>query len=540
MAMVVQHNMSAMNANRNLGVTTGMQAKSSEKLSSGYKINRAADDAAGLSISEKMRSQIRGLNKASDNAQDGISLIQTAEGALNESHSILQRMRELSVQAANGTETDDDREAVQNEISQLQEELTRISETTEFNTMKLLDGSQSGSTSSTGSGPKFGIVDTGISGGGAIITSNVAGVSVSITAAATNKAGQESAIWDKTGKTLTLNLAAGKVYTQDEIDELVANAKQEDSTAENTPADIKITLKNGVMTATDGEASDATAAGVKASSAAVTATGAFVGANKVSFTANKYGTEFNGTKFNIKFGAETGKENVSVTKGITYDAANAVTAGEYDINLAAGKEYTAEDIEDILKSAGFDFDVTLSGATPDEPNTVFATGSATTFTGITMANGAGVGSTEAMWNQDGYDSVASGAGITLQIGANEGQTMSFSIDNMSARALGVDGNKVDLSTQAGAQKATDTIDAAIKKVSAQRGKMGAIQNRLEHTISNLDTAAENTQTAESRIRDTDMAEEMVEYSKNNILAQAGQSMLAQANQSTQGVLSLLQ
>ena len=540
MAMVVQHNMSAMNANRNLGVTTGMQAKSSEKLSSGYKINRAADDAAGLSISEKMRSQIRGLNKASDNAQDGISLIQTAEGALNESHSILQRMRELSVQAANGTETDDDREAVQNEISQLQEELTRISETTEFNTMKLLDGSQSGSTSSTGSGPKFGIVDTGISGGGAIITSNVAGVSVSISAATTNKAGQESAIWDKTGKTLTLNLAAGKVYTQDEIDELVANAKQEDSTAENTPADIKITLKNGVMTATDSEASDATAAGVKASSAAVTATGTFVGANKVSFTANKYGTEFNGTKFNIKFGAETGKENVSVTKGITYDAANAVTAGEYDINLAAGKEYTAEDIEDILKSAGFDFDVTLSGATPDEPNTVFATGSATTFTAITMANGAGVGSTEAMWSQDGYDSVASGAGITLQIGANEGQTMSFSIDNMSARALGVDGNKVDLSTQAGVQKATDTIDAAIKKVSAQRGKMGAIQNRLEHTISNLDTAAENTQTAESRIRDTDMAEEMVEYSKNNILAQAGQSMLAQANQSTQGVLSLLQ
>ena len=543
MAMVVQHNMSAMNANRNLGVTTGMQAKSSEKLSSGYKINRAADDAAGLSISEKMRSQIRGLNKASDNAQDGISLIQTAEGALNESHSILQRMRELSVQAANGTETDDDREAVQNEISQLQEELTRISETTEFNTMKLLDGSQSGSTSSTGSGPKFGVVDSQISGGGAIITSNVAGVSVAVSAATTNKAGQESAIWDDAGTTLTLNLAAGKVYTQDEIDELVANAKQEDSSATNTPADIKITLKNGVMTATDGEASDATVAGVKASSTAITATGTFVGANKVSFTANKYGTEFNGTKFNIKFGAETGKENVSVVTGktgIKYDAANAVTSGEYDINLAAGKEYTAEDIEDILKSAGFDFDVTLSGATPDEPNTVFATGSATVFTGITMANGAGVGSTEAMWSQDGYDSVASGAGITLQIGANEGQTMSFSIDNMSARALGVDGNKVDLSTQAGAQKATDTIDAAIKKVSAQRGKMGAIQNRLEHTISNLDTAAENTQTAESRIRDTDMAEEMVEYSKNNILAQAGQSMLAQANQSTQGVLSLLQ
>ena len=148
--MVVQHNLSAMNANRMLNVTTSAQSKSTEKLSSGYKINRAADDAAGLSISEKMRSQIRGLNKASSNAQDGISLIQTAEGALNESHSILQRMRELAVQAANGTETNDDREAVNNEISQLQEELTRISETTEFNTLKLLDGSQSGSKASTG------------------------------------------------------------------------------------------------------------------------------------------------------------------------------------------------------------------------------------------------------------------------------------------------------------------------------------------------------------------------------------------------------
>ena len=247
MAMVVQHNMSAMNANRNLGVTTGMQAKSSEKLSSGYKINRAADDAAGLSISEKMRSQIRGLNKASDNAQDGISLIQTAEGALNESHSILQRMRELSVQAANGTETDDDREAVQNEVSQLQEELTRISETTEFNTMKLLDGSQSGSTSSTGSGPKFGVVDATLDG--ALVTSNVKGIKVATAAATTTKAGQETAIWAADGKTLTLNLSKNKVYTQDEIDDLIANAKQEDSSATGAPAEVKVSLKNGIFNA---------------------------------------------------------------------------------------------------------------------------------------------------------------------------------------------------------------------------------------------------------------------------------------------------
>jgi len=538
--MVVQHNMSAMNANRNLGVTTGMQAKSSEKLSSGYKINRAADDAAGLSISEKMRSQIRGLNKASDNAQDGISLIQTAEGALNESHSILQRMRELSVQAANGTETDDDREAVQNEVSQLQEELTRISETTEFNTMKLLDGSQSGSTSSTGSGPKFGVVDATLDG--ALVTSNVKGIKVATAAATTTKAGQETAIWAADGKTLTLNLSKNKVYTQDEIDELIANAKQEDSSATGAPAEVKVSLKNGIFNAdADTTTGTATAGGVKAVSDDGTVTG-FVGADTISFTANKYGAEFNDTVFKFAFDKAAGKEEVETNTAIEIDGTNGVTAGEYTIHLAAGK-YTAEDLEDILKTAGFDFDVKLSGNTPDEPNTLFATSGASSVSDITMGNataGAGLGSTDAMWGQAGYDSVSSGAGITLQIGANEGQTMSFSIDDMSARALGVDGNKVDLSTQSGAQKATDTIDAAIKKVSAQRGKMGAIQNRLEHTISNLDTAAENTQTAESRIRDTDMAEEMVEYSKNNILAQAGQSMLAQANQSTQGVLSLLQ
>ena len=537
--MVVQHNLSAMNANRMLNVTTSAQSKSTEKLSSGYKINRAADDAAGLSISEKMRSQIRGLNKASSNAQDGISLIQTAEGALNESHSILQRMRELAVQAANGTETNDDREAVNNEISQLQEELTRISETTEFNTLKLLDGSQSGSKASSGSGPKFGVVDATLDG--ALVTSNIAGIKVATAATAATKSGQETAIWDATGKTLTLNLSLNKVYSQSEIDELIANAKQEDSTATGTPADVKVTLKNGVFNADAATtAGTATAAGIKSVSDEGTATN-FVGANTVVFTSNKYGAEFNDTVFHFAFDAETGKESMETNTAITYSAVNAVTAGEYTIHLAAGKEYTAEDLEDILAKGGFDFDVTLSGATPDEPNTLWVT-SAGAVSDVTMGDtaGAGLGSANTLWGQVGYESSSANGGITLQIGANEGQTMTFSMDDMSARALGVDGNKVDLSTQEGAQKATTTIDDAIKKVSTQRGQLGAVQNRLEHTISNLDTAAENTQNAESRIRDTDMASEMVNYSKNNILAQAGQSMLAQANQSNQGVLSLLQ
>ena len=275
--MVVQHNLQAANTNRQLGITTSAQAKSTEKLSSGYKINRAADDAAGLSISEKMRSQIRGLNKASSNAQDGVSLVQTAEGALNETHSILQRMNELATQAANGTNTSVDRSAIRAELDQLTSEITRIQSTTQFNTMNLLDG-------------------------------------------------------------------------------------------------------------------------------------------------------------------------------------------------------------------------TFSGAT----------------------------------NQ-----------MKLQVGALSGQSIDFSIANMCATKIGLK-TTLSVSTFTKAGSYMRSVQDAIEVVSKQRSAMGAIQNRLEHTIANLDTTSENTQSAESRIRDTDMASEMVTYSKNNILAQAGQSMLAQANQSTQGVLSLLQ
>ena len=275
--MVVQHNLQAANTNRQLGITTSAQAKSTEKLSSGYKINRAADDAAGLSISEKMRSQIRGLNKASSNAQDGVSLVQTAEGALNETHSILQRMNELATQAANGTNTSVDRSAIRAELDQLTSEINRIQSTTQFNTMNLLDGTFSGET-----------------------------------------------------------------------------------------------------------------------------------------------------------------------------------------------------------------------------------------------------------NQ-----------MKLQVGALSGQSIDFSIANMCATKIGLK-TTLSVSTFTKAGSYMKSVQDAIEVVSKQRSAMGAIQNRLEHTIANLDTTSENTQSAESRIRDTDMASEMVTYSKNNILAQAGQSMLAQANQSTQGVLSLLQ
>ncbi len=537
MALIVQHNISSMNTNRQLGISTSNLAKSTEKLSSGYRINRAADDAAGLAISEKMRSQIRGLDQASSNAADGISMLQTAEGALNETHSILQRMRELAVQASNGTETDDDRSNIQDEIEQLQEEVDRIASDTEFNTMSLLDGSLSAATSTvTSAGPKFGVYDTGL---GAFITSNFAGASVNVV---TSTSSGESAIWSADGKTLTLNLKDGKTYTQAEIDNLIDTAKQEDSTALGTPAELTVKLYYSSFTAT-ATTGALTVAGVKAKSVETTlttVTGAYVGANKITFAAEKYGADYNIT-LNLEFTASEGKEECELTTPAVYTSKGALSsAGEYTVKLQSGKEYTEAEIEGIINAAGLNIDVTLNSNDPDEPDTMFIA-DATVNAAISLAGGAGLGDEDAFLGQTAYGSSSSGgSGVILQVGANEGQTISFSIDDMSSSALGVAGSKVNLSTLKGAQSALVCIDEAIGKVSKQRALIGAVQNRLEHTIANLDNTQENLQSAESTVRDVDMAEEMVAYSKYNILMQAGQSMLAQANQSTQGVLSLLQ
>ena len=495
--MVVQHNMSAMNANRMLSGVSSAQSKSTEKLSSGYRINRAADDAAGLSISEKMRGQIRGLNQASTNAQDGISLIQTAEGALNESHSILQRMRELSVQAANGTETDDDREAVQNEIEQLQSELTRISDTTEFNTMKLLDGSQSGSK-----------VQVSVSKSAAgNLSEEPATTSTFKTAAVKPIDGKESTYsvttLDKNGNATTTSVTfAGQNNADDDAQSIIAELKK---TSLADTFDME-TDGNGAITFTAKEA------GVTPSIALVSQDGtSAVPANSTP-----------GTDAYNKI-----SENIQVYDG---DKDKNIEDSIFTVN---GEKFAY--VSDASKLGDNNKDVNYVVANTVDENAAKAMAALiNSKTGIA-----------AVGNADGSLSLkpsatATGKGIELQIGANEGQTMSFTLDDMSADALGVGGKSVDLSTQESAKTATTTIDAAIKKVSAARGKMGAVQNRLEHTINNLDTASENLQTAESRIRDTDMAEEMVNYSKNNILAQAGQSMLAQANQSNQGVLTLLQ
>ena len=552
MAMIVQHNMSAMNANRMLGITNSSLAKSTEKLSSGYKINRAADDAAGLSISEKMRSQIRGLNKASDNAQDGISLIQTAEGALNESHAILQRMRELSVQASNGTETDDDREAVQKEISQLQDELTRISSTTEFNTMKLLDGSLGGGSSATGIK-----VDASVS------NAALANSALKTTAATNGKYTSDTAISDADDLSAgdTTSLTVNFLNEKGEQESITVNLKYKDATTlVSEDGSREYTVAAGGK-ATKDEKTKAFLAELKQTSLADDFTMVGTPADgKIEFTAKTAGTEtsriLSTSESNIKAGVFTQSAAAattdttapadayqSITDGVGTYAGGATENIDDKIFTVNGERFmyaTAAGVA-ALKSKTDYSDVNFVQTAAADVAEDDAKAMASLISAKTGINAEQNNADKKIVDlKPSASSSTAGKGMTLQIGANEGQTMSFSIDDMSAKSLGVDGNKVDLATQDGAQKATTTIDAAIKKVSAQRSKLGAVQNRLEHTIANLDTASENTQTSESRIRDTDMAEEMVAYSKNNILLQAGQSMLAQANQSNQGVLSLLQ
>ena len=567
MAMIVQHNMSAMNANRMLGVTSSSLSKSTEKLSSGYRINRAADDAAGLSISEKMRSQIRGLNKASDNAQDGISLIQTAEGALNESHSILQRMRELSVQASNGTETDDDREAVQKEISQLQDELTRISSTTEFNTMKLLDGSLGSKSASS-----QGAVLTGTN----VATFSATGLdSNSVKKDLSGLAGTTvKDTFEIDGQKFTIDWSKGKAkdfaskYSVDLANmtesqtkalasdlETLLNESAADAGVSGTvkvayKADGQITVTSnnngekssfgfvGTDATTVGDGANATDSlgavmfsGTAGANAAKTADATMKIANTIANNST-FTMTINGTEVQAKITAAINEGDDMKAAATTIQDAVQTAVDAYNTAMGTGTTTEALTKTDFTVTANKDGSFNIEYAGDKEVS--FSFGEAT-VNGLTGTTATKLGLTNKQ-----SASATSNKGIELQIGANEGQTMEFTIDDMSAAALGVAGNKVDLATQSGAQKATTTIDAAIKKVSAQRSKLGAVQNRLEHTIANLDTASENTQTSESRIRDTDMAEEMVAYSKNNILLQAGQSMLAQANQSNQGVLSLLQ
>ncbi len=559
MGMVVQHNISAMNANNAMTRNVSGLGKSTEKLSTGYSINRAADNAAGLAISEKMRSQIRGLSQATSNANDAISLIQTAEGGLQETEDILQRMRELSVQSANGTYTDEDREQIQHEVDALKAEIDRIAESTEFNEMKLLDGSLDGGVGNTGEyGARYGVqisknlatptLANNASLEGSTITSSVNGVTISLADGASgNGKGGENASWDAEGTTLTINLKAGQTYTQTEIDDLIKNATQAKMDASGAPqtnptADVSFELKNGMFTFEAAE-TFTTEEGVRASATNTLTTMLIGGADEndkyadaIGFTSNNYGVDTR--EITLKTDVEAGKEWVQTTQA---DKVN-VKDGKFTIHLSTGVEYSEEDIEKLMAKSGLDYDVTLADdKSPDGDKVLYAqtkgvelkTTMGTTNAGAsagTAATGKGLGADKLL---------GSGEGLTFQIGANgvEDQRLTVNVGNMSSTALGVGG--LDISTQDGANSAINKIDDAIKTVSSQRAKLGAVQNRLEHTVNSLSTAEENLQSAESQIRDTDMASEMIKYTKSNILQQASQSMLAQANQQPQGVLQLL-
>ena len=460
--MVVQHNMQAANANRMLNITTGAQSKSTEKLSSGYRINRAADDAAGLSISEKMRKQIRGLDKASSNAEDGVSSVQTAEGALTEVHSMLQRMNELAVQASNGTNSDTDRGAIQDEISQLTTEIDRVAETTKFNETYLLKG---------GNGTK----DVYMNG-------HDAGLKGTLTDSATTATFKVAAGALDAGKSVTIG---GKDYTigstKTEAENSIGNAKKDDT----------VTIDGTAYTVVEDGGEDATS-------------------NKLTLAnikkkINEGSTvEYNGTKMTaMKDGDNNGVD----------DADSSVISAAHAVDLME-KELTAANNIGATKTAA----------------TAEKAAAYTSKDGVTFNI------------KKGTAEVADKLSFSLHVGSDADMTnkITVGIETMNSSYLGIKGLNVNDDSGIAGTYAVDAISDALQKVSEQRSSLGAVQNRLEHTIDNLDNVVENTTTAESRIRDTDMAEEMVNYSKNNILAQAGQSMLAQANQSNQGVLSLLQ
>ncbi len=537
MGMVVQHNVSAMNANNAMSKNVSGLKKQTEKLSTGYNINRAADNAAGLAISEKMRSQIRGLTQATSNANDAISLIQTAEGGLQETEDIMQRMRELAVQSANGTYTDEDREQIQYEVDALKDEVDRIAQSTEYNEMKLLDGSLDGTHGSTGEyGPRYGTVLTQANNdlaAGTTASSSIAGVKVSFTTGASGKGG-ENAAWDANGTTLTVNLANGQSYTQNEIDELIKGANEQKTAQTGQTADVKVTLGNGVISANNTSKIGPTVAGARSESDAVALTGILVDstatttdgyADQIKFTANSYGEDTR--KIKLSFDVAAGKESVERTDTTAANETEYARKGEFTLHLATGTEYSEDDISRLLAKEGLDYSVELSDSNaPDGDVKLYANTMGQTAT----KKGAGV-------YKDLVNST--GDGLTFQIGANgvEDQRLTVNVGDMSSGALGIKG--ISVAKQDDANAAINKLDDAIKTVSTQRAKLGAVQNRLEHTVNSLNTANENMTSSESQIRDTDMASEMIKYTKSNILQQASQSMLAQANQQPQGVLQLL-
>lgn len=511
--MIINHNMNALNAHRNMNVNNTAAGKSMEKLSSGLRINRAGDDAAGLAISEKMRGQIRGLTQASRNASDGISMIQTAEGALSETQNILQRMRELSVQSSNDTNTSEDRASIQKEIEQLTEEIDRIGNNTEFNTQSLLKGD--GSTKLDNSGLKIGALEKGkdvetTEAKVSIKTATQGDYKVSIggqefklkvtkTVAAEAAKEMEEQLNDILDKSDSLK---GQFTVSTDNDKVVIEAVK-GGTFEGGRGSILVKASRDLEVNGVANANDTTVVGTTKEATAASVTIDFT--NMANKKDNLYGTGITIGNTQIEF----------------YDASEGQYTGDavgVDISSVADDD---DLVNAIIKQAGNKIEGATISVGGKAEELVISSTTKGANSNVNVEDGA---------KNEGFEA-------TFQVGANSNQTISISIGDMRADALGV--KNVDLTTAKGSQEATSTIQAAIEKVSTERAGLGAVQNRLEYTISNLDNTTENLTSAESTLRDVDMAKEMMTFSKNNILNQAAQAMLAQANQQPQNVLSLL-
>jgi len=592
--MRINHNISAMNTYRQLTANTSGTNKALEKLSSGLRINRAGDDAAGLAISEKMRGQIRGLEMATKNAQDGISLIQTAEGALNETHSILQRMRELAVQSSNDTNNDNDRAELQKEVDQLAQEITRIANNTEFNTRSLLNGAidSNGVSQATlhiganaGQSLTFsvGAMDAKSLGvardvkSGALDSTNAAGVGsvnadgvsnkladgaytvtvASVGAGATVDAGTTGITGVTANGTPTADFSATFTYNDAVTGSGTSGAASvADGTVSNSATALGVARTSAMDSTYDGNyqiiMTDATNWQLQESDGA----GGWSNVAGVTGTAGGAAVTYQGLDITLAAAAGGGAFAANDTFAFSYTgdvAANWTTSATSGATFSASYATSASSINangttiDLSAAAGMadGESITITGLATggttvqlfDTATTPAAIGSAVT---INQANGGTYtigNSTTGQMRVTFAAGQATAGGTTVTVSTDAATAAQFASNEKTADARASAG--IDISTQTAASSAITAVQNAIESVSAERSKLGAVQNRLEHTINNLGASSENLTAAESRIRDVDMAKEMMEFTKNNILTQAAQAMLAQANQQPQGVLQLL-
>ncbi|WP_102344869.1 flagellin N-terminal helical domain-containing protein [Bacillus sp. Marseille-P3661] len=636
--MIINNNIPALNTYRQMGINNNNAQKSMEKLSSGLRINKAGDDAAGLAISEKMRAQVRGLDQASRNSQDGISMIQTAEGALQETQNILQRMRELATQAANDTNVEVDRNEIQKEMNQLTSEINRIGNTTEFNTQKLINGDRENTYSkelastnmATGASVTAGGVTTSLDG----TTLEAGNYEVVITKTKTNedttaamKTAADMSYTVDADSTAGQNFEGGKISITDPTSSYLADTgtiqldfdgtnlrvqigggTATDSSDDTITADengnfvfdnhgVSFTLKKDGLVTGDSITANLSTANIGAgeigteqlgftshTTAAGDTPASFVGGEvnvSADALAGTWSGTYDGANLTLSFTGDDGVSTVMDT--IAYDGTSTTTYDNHGISFefsgndstAAAFSFTVEDkftVNAELRKDGeavadVDLATDYKGATSNA-----ITGS---LDGLTLSQtGELQAGTHTFTVEENYSESGEDNSLNFQIGANQNQALNLSISDMRADALGISGTSntltftnrdgdpetvnltsskdvtdgtnaagveraLDVSTHENASKAITVINNAIEKVSGERSKLGANQNRLEHTISNLNNASENLQAAESRIRDVDMAREVMKMTKDNILAQASQAMLAQANQKPQSVLQLL-